>query len=308
MGQPLKIEDAEKTFFITIRTMSSRLWFLHNKKLEQAILAYLARYLEMYSVIAYGFILMGNHYHLIARFPKKNKRDFCKAFNSMIAKLTEQYVSGFDGKLWARRFSDSILPNSEDIEHYFFYMALNPVSSGVTRNIRKYSQYNSFFDAATRTKREFEVFEKSAFNEAIRRGKKVDRQDFTKRYTLQFEKLPGYESLAVGEYRNMLLKKLEQKSHLLVREKLQLGHGFADEAKDLVRVGARPRKTKTGSRDSFRPVILCLCSETKKLFLDWYFTIKAKFKEASNKYRAGDLMVEFPIGTYKPLLSAVGTS
>jgi hypothetical protein len=37
----------------------------------------------------------------------------------------------------------------------------------------------------------------------------------------------------------------------------------------------------------------------------WYFSIYFAYKETSNRYRAGDLDVEFPAGTYKPPLFTV---
>ncbi len=304
MGQPLKIEDPNCTFLITTRTISSRLWFLHNKSLESSILAYLARYLEMYSAIAYGFIIMGNHYHLIAKFPMCNKASFCRAFNAMVAKLTQSHVKSFEGKLWARRYADQFLPNNEDIEHYFFYAALNPISSGVTRNIHKYKSYNSFFDAVNGTEKKFKIYEKSAYNEALRRGHYVQKEDFIKSHTLKFSRLPGYEKLSSEEYRNHMQTTKEVRTAVLVEARIKSGKGFADESKVILCSGDKPVKTKKSERDSFRPIVLSLCNKTKDTFLAWYFSIKAQFKEASKKYRSGDVLAKFPEGTYRPLLYA----
>src|SRR5262249_46352326 len=129
MSQDLSFEHPEFCFFSTTRTMNSRLWFINNMLLVDRILAFLARYQEIYGVIIYGFILMGNHYHLLARFPKGNKAAFFRDFNSIIAKLTGTCAKNFEGgKLWGRRVRSQVVPNPTDIKERFFYAALNPVS------------------------------------------------------------------------------------------------------------------------------------------------------------------------------------
>ena len=120
MGRDLSFEHPDYCFFATIRTASSRLWFVNNLKLEERILAYLARYAEMHGVVLYAFIIMGNHYHLLARFPKGNKAAFFRDLNGMISRLTKVRVKSFEGgKLWARRVRCQVVPNSEDILERF---------------------------------------------------------------------------------------------------------------------------------------------------------------------------------------------
>ena len=79
MAYPLRLESADEIWHITTRTNGSKLWFVNNKALEYLILAYLAKYTKLYGVKLYAFILMGNHYHLIAKFPESNKAGFMQA-------------------------------------------------------------------------------------------------------------------------------------------------------------------------------------------------------------------------------------
>ena len=71
MSEQLKINIPEEVCLTTIRTQNSRLWFVNNKKLEEEVLSYLAKYQNIYGVVLYAFILIGNHYHMVAKFPKK---------------------------------------------------------------------------------------------------------------------------------------------------------------------------------------------------------------------------------------------
>jgi REP element-mobilizing transposase RayT len=124
--------------------MNSRLWFINNSKLVGRILAYLAKYQETYGVVIYAFVIMGNHYHLLAKFPRRNKALFFRDFNGIIAKLVSRHVREFEGgKLWARRVRSQVVPNPEDIKDRFFYAALNPVNAGIARKLSEYEAYNS---------------------------------------------------------------------------------------------------------------------------------------------------------------------
>ena len=120
MGRDLSFEHPEHCFFGTIRTASSRLWFINNPEFEAFILAYLARYVEIHGVIIYAFVLMGNHYHLLARFPKGNKAAFFRDLNGMISRLTKFRVKTYEGgRLWARRVRSQVVPLNANLEFCF---------------------------------------------------------------------------------------------------------------------------------------------------------------------------------------------
>ena len=59
MAEQLKINIPEEVCLTTIRTQNSRLWFVNNKKVENEVLSYLAKYQNVYGVV-------------ILIFPRKN--------------------------------------------------------------------------------------------------------------------------------------------------------------------------------------------------------------------------------------------
>lgn len=302
MAQDLSIEDPTAGFLTTTRTMNSALWFVNNPILENRILASLAKYREKYGVRLNGFVMMGNHPHIAAKYPRANKSLFMRAFNSAVAKHTAELAEGFPGgKLWARRARSQKIPNPEDVEHQFFYCALNPVSSGLVPKISEYQGYNSFSDAISGRKRKFKVLNRTAYNNAKRKNPNVRREDYITVHTLEYERLPGYEDVPDKEYRTMMLKKLEARRVEIVRARLAEGKGFAGPEKlKKTKPGSLPRSTKTSERHTPRPLILTLCAETRKHCLNVYFSILAAYKRASEKYRSGIRDVKFPPGTYAP--------
>ncbi len=302
MGYDLSIENPNHAFFITTRTLNSRLWFVNNRDLERMVLAHLAKFQQAYQVVIYGFVMMGNHYHLLAAFPLGNKAAFLRDFNSIFAKLTSSRVSAHPGgKLWARRARSQLVPNPEDVKNWFFYLSLNPVSSGLVDRISDYAPYNSFSDAVSGREREFKLVDWSDFNNRRRTNRKLTRADCTKIYRLKYTRLPGCEHMSADDYRMKLLGELEQRRTEIVAQRIVQGLGFAGKAKlRKIRPGAAPQSTKTSSRNSRRPLVLTLCRETRSICIAMYFSVLAAYREVSKRYRAGERDLSFPPGTYAP--------
>lgn len=307
MAQPLSYEDKEMVYLITSRTIGSKLWFVNNKQLELMILSFLAKYVYLYGAVIYGFILMGNHYHMLIKFPRMNRARFMRSFNAMVAKLVGEHVPNFDqGKLWARRYSFQAVPRPEDILHWFQYLTLNPVSSGLCTNPADYKGYNSYEDSINENVKTFRVFERMRYNDRVRFNSKIKKEDFIKEYELRYERLPGFETKSQQEYISEIRERQEIRRLEMIAERKSNKQGFAtQEILNGLKAGTKPKNTKKSSRHSFRPLVLTLCNETKTKFLEKYFDLLEKFQEASLNFRQGVKDVIFPEGTYAPSLVAV---
>lgn len=305
MGNPLKFEDSDTTFLITTRTMNSRMWFLNNTRLQQKILAYLARCQETYGAILYAFVLMANHYHLIARFPRCNKAAFMRDFNSLVAKLVASEVANFPGgRLWARRYSDQVLPRDFDITHWFLYVVLNPLTSKVCTRMSEFTGYSSLADCMGGRSLKFKVFERWKYNEARRYRENVAADGFVREYRLVFSKLPEFQHLTISEYRARIKEKIEKREEEILHRTLARPANHSDFEARQPEVGARPLKTKVDRRYYGRPLVLSLCSRARHEFLEFYFKLRERYRTASRALRHGENEVYFPRGTYRPIVLA----
>ena len=302
MGNPIKVEDVERVYLITTRTIGSRLWFVHNQKLHERILAFLARYQEMYGVILYAFVLMGNHYHLIARFPRGNKAAFMRDFNSIIARLVATEVPNYPGgRLWARRYAEQVLPNDFDVSHWYLYVVLNPITTGICYSMADFPGYSSLRDNLSLRSRKFQVFERWKFNEAKRNNAKASPQRFIQEHSLKFSKLPQLEHLEDSAYQRELRRRIDERQQQLQSQMLA-----ADPRSPMRRiraepvVGSKPITTKMGTRSFGRPLVLSLSSKSREEFLRFYFATRDAYRLASKAFRTGLLNVAFPPGTYRP--------
>lgn len=180
-SQPIRVECTDKVQLITCRTINSALWFVNNKKLEYMLLAYMAKYAEKYGVLLYAFAVVGNHYHMVARFPCGQRSHFFRDFNARVAEAVRFCVPNYlGGPLFERRFTPQVLVLDTDVENYFYYCALQAVSSGLCQKVSEYSEYNSFRDAANDQVQVFKLFSYGKYNAAKRNNSNVDIKDFEK--------------------------------------------------------------------------------------------------------------------------------
>ena len=298
-----RIESPEETYLITTRTMESRLWFVNNSTLHERICAFLARYREMYQIKLHAFVIMGNHYHLVARFPRRNRKAFMSSFNGMIAKLVASHTLAFtQGKLWGRRYSAQCLPNPEDIERAVLYCALNPVSSGLVAHPNDYKTYNSFFHAAHHQEREHSIFLRENYTKAVRRRTSpVHPAEFTVTHTLSYDRIPGFEGLTNAQYTAHLLRRHSEQHNLILNSRKEKGLGFPPQTSlKTIPPGTIPRHTNTTPRDGHHPIVISNCPAARRAYINHYIDCRARYIIASTRYRSGELSVEFPPGMHKP--------
>ena len=297
-----RIETSDLASFLTTRSRNAALWFINNDKLEHAILAYTAKFARRYEVKLYALSIEGNHIQSPAHFPKANRAAFMRDWNSAVARAVPRYVPQYEGgRFWARRYSSEFLPAAEDIEEYFFYTVLQPIKDGLVEKISDYPGYNCFHDAVWGVERKFKFVRWADYNEARRFSKFVSIADYTEEVSLRYERIPGYEHLSQRDYALMMSEKLEQRRLKIVSERLSLGKRFLGKGElTQIKPGAKPINSKKSDRYSHRPRILSICSKRRAEYRDWYFRIYFAYKEASFRFRKGELGVEFPQGTYRP--------
>ena len=300
MGQEIRIEDFKRLSHISTRTIASELWYINNKVLEEQILTYLARYQEKYTVVLYGFALMGNHYHLLANFPNANRARFMQSLNAIIARLVDWHVKSFKrGKLHGKRYAEQKVADDGHALTKLIYLALQPMNSGLARTHREFEQYNSFSDAARGFERSFKYFDREAYRKAKRKDPKARPEQFKLVYKLKYSKLPGYEHLSQKEYGEKLRRVFEAERIKVVLEREKSGKGFVGrERLRATRVGSRPKNTKNSN---YAVAALANTRQKREEEKTYYFDIRYRYRMASEIYRKDpSAKVQFPTGTYPP--------
>jgi hypothetical protein len=300
-----RIECQDIASFQTTRARNSELWFVNNLQLEEAILGYAARYTARYEVKIYALAIEGNHIQKVALFPKANRAQFMRDFNSAVARSVPRYQLGYPGgRLWARRYSSEYLIGAPDIEDRFFYTVLQPVNDGLVDDITDCPGYNCFEDAISGKERMYKVIRWKDYNDAKRWNPSVLIEDYTELCPLRYERLPGYEDLSQAQYETLMREKLRERTAAILGRRGNRPPLGRRKLKDIT-PGVRPKSTKLSGPRDHRPRVLATCPQRRSAGEAWYFSTYFKFKECSKRYRAGEGDVEFPRGTYKPPLFTV---
>jgi REP element-mobilizing transposase RayT len=298
----IKPEFPNDVVFITSRTISSRLWFKLTPQLCNFFEAALARYQETYGVEIYAFCLMGNHYHLLARFPKGNRARFQRDLNSIIARALPRLVKGFAGaKLWARPYRFQIVPRSEDIQNWFLYTTLNPVSSGITTDPTALGRPNALSIINEGGERICRWFNRTDYENAKRRNPKVSKERYYTNHTLRITRLPGLRSLTNVEYIAKIKELVAERRSTILAERRAAGRGFlGDQNLKTQKAGVKPVSTKTSTRESHNPLVLSLCHKTRNKVVKLYLDVCDLYKAASHMFRNKIQGYTFPENTYLP--------
>ena len=305
MGYHPRIESPNLVSFITTRSRNSRLWFINNPKLEERILAYIAKYTSKYHVKLYALAVEGNHIHLLAKFPLSNRSIFMRDLNSIISKLVPKYTKKYlGGTFWARRYSQEFIPDhKDDIEDRFFYTVLQPVQDGLVSKISDYPGYNCFNDAVSGISRKYKTINWTNYQKAKRKDLKVSIKDFEETHTLTFSRIDGYENLSQREYKKLMHTKLEERRVIADKERSKENKTYLGvELLKQIEPGSLPKSTKSSTRHTKRPRVLSVCPLRRQEVLGFYFDCYNKFKQASHKLRNGIIDAIFPQGMFKPFL------
>jgi len=302
MSQTLRIESKKRYSFITSRVNHSQLVYANNKELENQTITKLARYQERYSAILYAFVLHGSHSQGAYNFPKANRAQFMRDFNSTSAKAIKHLVPNFtSGRVFERRYAEQQLALIEDIEEKFFYCALQVVQDGIAPSLYESNGYNSFDDAINGRERLIKDVNWTKYNNAKRFNKKVDIMKYTTIRKLVYTRLPGYEHLSQKEYSDQMRLKLDERQQEIIKDRLALGKTYmTKEARDAVRCTAFAKNPKRSTRESFYPIVISKSATARNDCLTIHFQIARAHREASRRYLLGEPNVKFPPGTYKP--------
>ena len=295
-------------YFVTRKTLGSKMWWVNNPKLHEEMFDFLAKYAEIYDVEVLSFKILGNHYHLVCKFRHFNSIDFFRDFHSKLQSLTKEHVVKFPGGrlLDHRRRNALELPNREDILDKVLYCWLNPVSSGIVENPEDYNGLCVHSDAFKGTTLKREIVNWTEYYKKIRNGAKVDVSEVTETYELTFARIPGMEDLSAEEYEQKMKKLFEERRQLEIKKRKEAGKGFLGKYKQRsIKPGAVPKNIKRRSPGEPAPICLTLCDETRAQKREEFLQVVDAYKKASAAYRNGDFTVEFPIGTCRPPVPVV---
>ena len=125
MARPLRIQYPGAVYHLTHRGNEKKAIF-HDDADRKQFLALLAQSIEIYDVILHSYVLMSNHFHLLAETPLGNLSEFMRHFNiTYTSYFNRRYKRS--GNLYQGRFKSFLIDKENYLSRVSRYIHLNPV-------------------------------------------------------------------------------------------------------------------------------------------------------------------------------------
>ena len=136
MGRPQRVDEPGARHLVTNRGTAQTMLFRADAD-RRRFLALVGNLGDGFGVAVLAYVLMGNHYHLVVR---SNEGRLAEAMQH----LDGTYARGFNaihdrqGALFQGRYDAQLLDNQPGLAAAGFYVHLNPLRAGLTRDPARY--------------------------------------------------------------------------------------------------------------------------------------------------------------------------
>lgn len=234
-----------------------------------------------YGVLVHYACLMANHYHLGVTDPQGRQPEFVAWFNRQMARGIQR-LRGWEHEVWEpnRSYNDCVLLNAEAFFKSAGYVLSNPVSAGLVSRGREYR--NGLLDG--RHVRQGKLL--------IQRPKVLFGNNYPKEVTLEVKVPP-----ALGMTKTDYLETLEQAVCAAACDARAKHRRFMGWHRVLqTNPFKSPRKPQPKGRMS--PSFIAVTKEAIRTAIQTLKDFQQAYRDAFERFRAGDHQVLFPLGTY----------
>lgn len=137
MPRPLLIRSDIHPYHITSRCHNKEFFPLPLEEVWKIMLRYLKDCHRHQGLAIHGFVLMGNHFHLLCHTPKSNI-DECMHFFLRLTSVDILKKSKTTSPLWDGRYRWSLIDSQRHYYQVYRYIFQNPVRAGVTHRVEEY--------------------------------------------------------------------------------------------------------------------------------------------------------------------------
>jgi len=297
MGRPVRLFQPEGCYFVTARCFQARLLLRPSAETNEVVGGTLAQALLLYRVQLFAFVVASNHLHLLVRAPDGNLPVFMQYLLANIARKVGRLV-GWRGALWERRYSAEPVLDNEAMVGRLRYILSHGVKEGLVRRCAEWPGLSCLAQLLGDAVRLFHWFDWTSRWKASPREpdpKTLLDKRWARLVALEVQPLPCWGSLSQQQRRarvSELVDAIEQDRSL--SRKSVLGRKRI--------LNQRPHERPREVKRTPRPLCHASSSEAREGFRELYRSFLAKFKEASRRWRAGQLRVEFPRFAIRPFL------
>jgi hypothetical protein len=289
---------------VTCRTVHGRHLLRPSSALNDIIIGVLGRALRLYSVPICAYTFLSSHYHLLLDVNDvRQLSNFMRYLNSNLAREVGRLVDWPDG-IWSRRYQAVVVSQEEAAQiERLRYVLSNGCKEDLVGIPKEWPGVH-----AVRALVEDEVVEGHWFSRTLeyaarRRGEDFDRLRYATRETVTLVPLPCWKDLSMEAWKRRVAGLVgEIEAEAAARRKRTGSQPLGLEAI----LSRHPHHRPARLKKSPAPLFHAIWKSVRKELYDLYAEFVAAFRQASERLRAGDRNVAFPIGSFPPALPFVG--
>ncbi|MCI0468583.1 MAG: transposase, partial [Nitrospirae bacterium] len=256
MARPLRIEYEGALYHITARG-NERNTIYRDEGDYQKFLEILSELPQRYGVILHGYVLMGNHYHLLIETPKGN---ITKAMHYLNVAYTGRFNKKYSrvGHLLQGRYKGFLIEKDRYLLSVSRYIHLNPVRAMIVRKPEEYgwSSYSEYIGREKKNKWLESDWILGQYSKDEARARKQYKAFVEEGLTLKgnpFKELKGGVILGSEDFIDEIKKRVKLKRHREIPESRRLIKGI--EYEDVIttvskKIGISENRIKEAGRRS----------------------------------------------------------
>lgn len=137
MPRPLLIRSETHPYHVTSRCNNQEFFPVPLKGVWEIMLELLKNEIKSHQLAVHAFVLMGNHFHLLAHTPKGNIDQIMQNF-LRLSSLKINQLSKSKNHLWGGRYKWSLIESQAYYYQVYRYIYQNPIRAGICNRVEDY--------------------------------------------------------------------------------------------------------------------------------------------------------------------------
>ena len=320
----VRFVDRDTIYEITARTNGSEFLFDASPELAELIKGCIGRGQARYPVRLIAFVFLSNHYHmLVSADDARCLSDFLGFVNGNVAREVNRY-NGRTGHVWGARFRAIPVSDEEAAQvGRLRYVLAHGVKEGIVRRVRDWRGASSArallgeCDGEVGDEFAGTWYDRVAAYAAGRRKSAVpEPSEFATSFPIELSPLPCWQHLSPEQHRARVAELVADiDGDPQDRGATDCGATDCDATGDLASPATPPAdpgldaaadgprsppERPKHSKRSRAPRVHAATKAVRELLCAALRELRLCYAEASRRYRAGELDVAFPAGTFRP--------
>lgn len=273
---------------ITRRCTQRQLLLTPDKHVAQTFEYLLAEAAGRFGITIYGWVLMGNHLHILIRDNHGNYPKFIEHLHKMISMAINDYL-GRSENLWSCEQANVVwVVDPSDKFEKLIYILANPVNAHLVELAEEWPGSTSL------------SLNREGGEKVIKRPEGYFRKKgpMPDEVTLRVARLEGFEDLSQEQWSALIMSALSK--HELRARKVRRETNGSVLGRNAVLAAQRTDTPRTfEDRKRLKPTVACQNRESRIHALEILRSFRSDYADAMRKWLGGNRSAKFPDGTYR---------